>query len=183
MSSFRSMYRIPVIEAVLIAAVVFQICSGLTFVVRGWKQRHGFIPWLQAGLSRLLLPQPCRCSSFWSGRAQPRYQFLLCSGRLSCVAFPVLFCPVLLSRGAGPVYTFWLCAVLAATSQVTISPCAGGRTSSRYRFRGVTAYRALSSRGVLSRASAARIQSNVWVAALNGQFHRLLPGASSGAFI
>ena len=49
MHAFRSVYRTPVIEVMLLAAVTFQICSGLTLVVRGWKQRQGFIPWLQAG--------------------------------------------------------------------------------------------------------------------------------------
>lgn len=49
MRDFRSVYRIPVVEAMLLAAVAFQIYSGLTFVVRGWKQRQGLVPWLQAG--------------------------------------------------------------------------------------------------------------------------------------
>lgn len=39
MRDFRSVYRIPVVEAMLLAAVAFQVYSGLTFVVRGWKQR------------------------------------------------------------------------------------------------------------------------------------------------
>ena len=49
MHAFRSVYRIPAVEAILLAAVALQIYSGLTFVMRGWKQRQGFIPWLQAG--------------------------------------------------------------------------------------------------------------------------------------
>ena len=49
MHAFRSVYRIPAVEAILLAAVAFQIYSGITFVVRGWKQRQGFVPWLQAG--------------------------------------------------------------------------------------------------------------------------------------
>jgi len=49
MKAARSVYRLPVVEALLLAAVAFQIYSGVTFVVRGWKERHGFIPWLQAG--------------------------------------------------------------------------------------------------------------------------------------
>ncbi len=49
MRAFRSVYRIPVVEAALLAAVSFQICSGLVFVVRGWKVREGFVAWLQAG--------------------------------------------------------------------------------------------------------------------------------------
>lgn len=49
MHSLRTVYRLPAIEALLIAAVLFQVYSGITFVVRGWKQRQGFMPWLQAG--------------------------------------------------------------------------------------------------------------------------------------
>ncbi|MBC3937231.1 hypothetical protein H8K47_17900 [Undibacterium sp. CY7W] len=49
MHSFRAVYRYPLVEAMLLAAVTFQIFSGLLFVVRGWKHRRGFIPWLQAG--------------------------------------------------------------------------------------------------------------------------------------
>lgn len=48
MQAFRQIYRLPVVEAVLLVAVVFQIVSGLVFVARGWKQRQGFMPWLQA---------------------------------------------------------------------------------------------------------------------------------------
>lgn len=49
MRAVRSVYRIPVVEAILFAAVAFQICSGLYFVVRGWKERRGLVAWLQAG--------------------------------------------------------------------------------------------------------------------------------------
>jgi hypothetical protein len=42
-------YRSPAVEILLILAVAFQIYSGITFVIRGWKQRQGFLPWLQAG--------------------------------------------------------------------------------------------------------------------------------------
>lgn len=49
MRAFRGFYRIPLVEAVLLAAVAFQIVSGLIFAARGWKQRRGFMPWLQAG--------------------------------------------------------------------------------------------------------------------------------------
>jgi putative ABC transport system permease protein len=44
----RSVYRFPAVEPALLSCVAFQIVSGLTFVVRGWKQRNGFVPWLQA---------------------------------------------------------------------------------------------------------------------------------------
>lgn len=49
MQSFRSVYRIPAVEVLLLGAVAVQIYSGLTFVIRGWRQRRGVMPWLQAG--------------------------------------------------------------------------------------------------------------------------------------
>jgi hypothetical protein len=49
MRDARLVYRLPAVEALLLLAVAFQIYSGLTFVVSGWKQRQGFMPWLQAG--------------------------------------------------------------------------------------------------------------------------------------
>jgi succinate dehydrogenase/fumarate reductase cytochrome b subunit len=48
MESARSVYRLPVIELGLLSCVAFQAVSGLTFVIRGWRQRNGLIPWLQA---------------------------------------------------------------------------------------------------------------------------------------
>jgi len=48
MDAARNVYRQPVVEMVLLFCVAFQICSGLWFVVRGWKQRQGLLPWLQA---------------------------------------------------------------------------------------------------------------------------------------
>jgi hypothetical protein len=48
MESARRVYRFPPVEALLLICVVFQVVSGLTFVVRGWKQRRGLVPWLQA---------------------------------------------------------------------------------------------------------------------------------------
>lgn len=48
MESARLVYRTPIVELVLLLCVAFQIGSGLLFVARGWKQRSGFIPWLQA---------------------------------------------------------------------------------------------------------------------------------------
>ncbi|WP_296446523.1 hypothetical protein [Rhodoferax sp. UBA5149] len=55
MSAARSVYRLPAVEALLLSAIAFQICSGLAFVIRGWKQREGFIQWLQAGSGAYLL--------------------------------------------------------------------------------------------------------------------------------
>ncbi len=49
MRTARLVYRLPAVEVLLLSAVGFQIYSGLTFIVRGWKQRQGFMPWLQAG--------------------------------------------------------------------------------------------------------------------------------------
>ncbi|MBL8514421.1 MAG: hypothetical protein JNJ55_10555 [Betaproteobacteria bacterium] len=48
MESLRKVYRLPLVEAVLLACVVFQAGSGFMLVVRGWKQRSGKVAWLQA---------------------------------------------------------------------------------------------------------------------------------------
>ncbi|PRC91160.1 hypothetical protein [Solimicrobium silvestre] len=48
MEAIRPIYRQPVIEAVLLFCVMFQVGSGLFLAIRGWKQRHGLIPWVQA---------------------------------------------------------------------------------------------------------------------------------------
>ena len=48
MEAARSVYRLRVIELTLLGCVAFQIVSGLTLFVRGWTQRHGLVPWLQA---------------------------------------------------------------------------------------------------------------------------------------
>ena len=45
----RLVYRHPVFEAALLAAVAFQIGSGATLIVRHWRLRRGWIAWLQAG--------------------------------------------------------------------------------------------------------------------------------------
>jgi succinate dehydrogenase/fumarate reductase cytochrome b subunit len=55
MRTARLVYRFPVVEVVLLMAIAFQICSGLTFVVRGWRQRQGFMPWLQAASGAYLV--------------------------------------------------------------------------------------------------------------------------------
>ena len=48
MEAARSLYRFAPVELALLSCVAFQIVSGLRFVVRGRKKRHGFVPWLQA---------------------------------------------------------------------------------------------------------------------------------------
>ena len=48
MKAARHVYRYPLVEAALLACIAIQVVSGLTFVIRGWKQRRGLIPWLQA---------------------------------------------------------------------------------------------------------------------------------------
>ena len=55
MRTARLVYRFPLVEVVLLMAVAFQIYSGLTFVVRGWRQCQGFMPWLQAGSGAYLV--------------------------------------------------------------------------------------------------------------------------------
>ena len=49
MRCFRAVYRSPMVETVLLAAVTFQACSGLLSVFRGWRQRRGRVSWMQAG--------------------------------------------------------------------------------------------------------------------------------------
>ena len=48
METLRKAYRLPVVEAVLMLCVAFQAVSGITLVVRGWKERSGKVAWLQA---------------------------------------------------------------------------------------------------------------------------------------
>ncbi|MFP5393537.1 MAG: hypothetical protein ACLGI6_18645 [Gammaproteobacteria bacterium] len=48
MDAARRIYRQPLVEAVLLACVAFQIISGIGFVIRGWKARVGWLSWLQA---------------------------------------------------------------------------------------------------------------------------------------
>jgi succinate dehydrogenase/fumarate reductase cytochrome b subunit len=44
----RRVYRHPLVEPLLLACVLFQVASGLRLLVRGWRERRGFMPWLQA---------------------------------------------------------------------------------------------------------------------------------------
>ena len=48
MDAARSVYRIRLLEVALLICIAFQVVSGLTLFVRGWKHRRGFIAWLQA---------------------------------------------------------------------------------------------------------------------------------------
>lgn len=48
MDTTRLVYRNLAVEIVLLLCVAFQVGSGLTLVLRGWRQRRGFLPWLQA---------------------------------------------------------------------------------------------------------------------------------------
>ncbi len=49
MDAARLVYRQPVIEALLLAAVAFQGASGSWLAISRWRQRRGAVAWLQAG--------------------------------------------------------------------------------------------------------------------------------------
>lgn len=49
MRSARLFYRQPVIEALLLLAIVLQVVTGITLIIERWKQRRGFLSWLQVG--------------------------------------------------------------------------------------------------------------------------------------
>ena len=49
MASLRTIYRQPQVEALLLVCVLIQVISGSWLVIRGWKERQGIVPWLQAG--------------------------------------------------------------------------------------------------------------------------------------
>lgn len=49
MAGVRPLYRNVVVEPLLLALLLFQIGSGLTMVIRGWRARSGLVAWLQAG--------------------------------------------------------------------------------------------------------------------------------------
>lgn len=48
MALLRPIYRHPLFEYPLLALIVWQVASGLTMVIRGWKERSGLIGWAQA---------------------------------------------------------------------------------------------------------------------------------------
>lgn len=49
MQSARVVYRAGAVEPVLLVAVLVQIITGIRAVARGWRERRGLVPWLQAG--------------------------------------------------------------------------------------------------------------------------------------
>jgi hypothetical protein len=49
MEAARIAYRQPVVETLLLFAVVVQAGSGLRLLVSGWARRRGWLAWLQAG--------------------------------------------------------------------------------------------------------------------------------------
>ncbi|AWF79662.1 hypothetical protein BTJ40_01790 [Microbulbifer sp. A4B17] len=48
MQSFRQIYRTQIIEPLLLACALFQVGSGITFIVKRWGQRRGFFDHAQA---------------------------------------------------------------------------------------------------------------------------------------
>lgn len=48
MELVRSVYRQPVVETLLLACAAFQASSGVWMLIRGWRQRSGFVAWAQA---------------------------------------------------------------------------------------------------------------------------------------
>ena len=48
MEAFRHIYRLPVVEIVLLGCVVFQIGSGIYFIRKRWGQRRGFFERVQS---------------------------------------------------------------------------------------------------------------------------------------
>lgn len=49
MEAARIVYRQPVVETLLLFAVMVQAGSGLRLLVAGWTRRRGWLAWLQAG--------------------------------------------------------------------------------------------------------------------------------------
>ena len=48
MESLRRLYRLPVVEVLLLSSALFQVCSGIYFIKARWGQRQGFFERLQA---------------------------------------------------------------------------------------------------------------------------------------
>lgn len=49
MAAARSIYRQPFIETILLVLIAWQVVSGVTMALRGWRERSGAVAWLQAG--------------------------------------------------------------------------------------------------------------------------------------
>ncbi|KKU80977.1 MAG: hypothetical protein UY07_C0028G0010 [Parcubacteria group bacterium GW2011_GWA1_47_8] len=47
MESFRHIYRTPFVEGLLFVCIIFQIGSGVYFIKKRWRQRHGFFERVQ----------------------------------------------------------------------------------------------------------------------------------------
>lgn len=48
MAAIRPLYRNAIVQPLLLALLLFQISSGATMVVRGWRARRGRVAWTQA---------------------------------------------------------------------------------------------------------------------------------------
>ena len=48
MAALRLLYRNPMVEQLLLALCVFQVGTGLTMIVLGWRARLGKVAWAQA---------------------------------------------------------------------------------------------------------------------------------------
>jgi hypothetical protein len=48
MNSLRPIYRHPVIETVLLVLFAMQVATGVTMVIKGWRERNGKVAWAQA---------------------------------------------------------------------------------------------------------------------------------------
>jgi hypothetical protein len=54
MEAARSVYRNPVVEALLLGCVLIQVLTGMWLLAGGWKQRRGAVSWLQAAAGAYL---------------------------------------------------------------------------------------------------------------------------------
>lgn len=96
MDTARLVYRNLAVEIVLLLCVAFQVGSGLTLALRGWRQRRGFLPWLQAlsgaYLSFFLL---VHVSAILSGRALLNLDtnFYFAAAGFHVPPYPFLFVP------------------------------------------------------------------------------------------
>jgi len=49
MAHIRPIYRNAFVEPLILALLVWQMGTGATMALRGWRSRTGFVAWLQAG--------------------------------------------------------------------------------------------------------------------------------------